>query len=473
MKKLFTRISLALLAIIGLALVAGVIHPVTALAAVVAVQAVAFAVAAPARALYTSALTPEQIKEFGEILDGLKDYKTIFPSLKGLDFEILKGLPQGMKTINELVTTLKSDMETVRRQQLVEKQQSAGLRKTVNGDVQISDGLAKHLGAMVFAAGLRGGQITGEKATRADNMIKGVFDDATYKTALTSSDIPLPVGYSGEVAELVSTFGAARQFATVFPLGDGVVKLPKLGTDPTFGLIAGSGTVTEKSPTITFVTFTAEKFGGLVRMPSEIDEDSIVQMGQFLARYAARQMAYVEDYQVFRSTGAASGLNGTAKGLVTTVADDSKTKTSTGLGSPSEFTLAHIRSIRPVVDAQALRMGAYYCHPTFEALFSSLNTAGDKPYIANGAQGGATFDGFPIRHVDVLPVLTTADTLSTVHILFGDISFQYLGVRGGMRFDTSKEAGFATDEILVRALERLTTGKMATGCMSGLITAAA
>jgi hypothetical protein len=52
------------------------------------------------------------------------------------------------------------------------------------------------------------------------------------------------------------------------------------------------------------------------------------------------------------------------------------------------------------------------------------------------------------------------------------VSYNYLGVRGGIRFDTSKEAGFTTDEILVRALERFTVGKMATGAVAGLITAA-
>jgi HK97 family phage major capsid protein len=58
-------------------------------------------------------------------------------------------------------------------------------------------------------------------------------------------------------------------------------------------------------------------------------------------------------------------------------------------------------------------------------------------------------------------------------MLFGDLSFQYLGVRGGIRFDTSSDAGIETDEILIRALERFTIGLMATGAVGGLETAAA
>jgi HK97 family phage major capsid protein len=376
--------------------------------------------------------------------------------------------------VKEQINKLALDLQAVQRAQQSLKR---SVRSARPGEV--STECARALGAIALVAGLRGGQI--QEARQKDfaaGMIKDILN-LEVRTALTSSDIPLPVEYQGDVAELVSIWGAARQFGTVIPLGNGVVKLPRLKTDTTFGLIAGSGTVTEKSPQTEWVTFTAEKFGGLVRLPSEMDEDSIVAIGQFVARYSARQLAYVEDYQFFRSTGAGSGINGTAEGLCKSVVTDSKTTVSGVLGSPSEFTLAHFRTLRTVCDAAALRQGAYYLHPSFEQLLSSFNTSGNKPYNPNAQLGnsggqpfmnGPTLDGLPVRFVDAMPVYSTSDVLSTVHVLFGDVSFQYLGIRGGIRYDTSTEAGFTTDEILIRALERLTTGKMATGAVAGLIT---
>jgi HK97 family phage major capsid protein len=71
-----------------------------------------------------------------------------------------------------------------------------------------------------------------------------------------------------------------------------------------------------------------------------------------------------------------------------------------------------------------------------------------------------------------MPPYATGAAASTVFALFGDVSFAYLGVRGGVRFDVSRDVYFATDEIGIRALERMTTGKMATGAVAGLITAA-
>lgn len=403
----------------------------------------------------------------------LKSLGTINERLKKVE-DIEKAIGKNKEeydSVTKLVGEIKVEMENVRRAQVA--QRSARVLRIGNGPVQaeVSVECARQLGAIVLLAAYRQGKAEGKMA----DTVEGLYKDITghqIKAALTSSDIPLPTEFSGEVVELVGMYGTARQYGTVFPLGTGQVKLPKLTTDPTFGLIAGSGTVTEKSPQTAWVTFNAEKFGGLVRMPTELDEDSIVPLGQFLARYAARNIARAEDHNFWASTGAGSGINGTAEGLTKSVVTDSKTVAlASGLLAPGEANLAKVRQLRTAVDAAALRMGAYYAHPSWEQFFSGLNTAGDKPYLANGLNG-ATLDGFPIRWVDVLPVYSMVDAASTVFMLFGDVSYNYLGVRGSMRFDTSREAGFTTDEILVRALERFTIGKMATGAVAGLITAA-
>ena len=401
----------------------------------------------------------------------------LLASLDGINLRIAK-IDQIEKSVGEqktahdqvttLVAEIKTQMDNVRKAQLAAR----SIVRAVGRNGEVSVECARQLGSIALLAAANQGKLEGKALDSAS----GLFKDITgieMKAALTSSDIPLPVIYNGEVVELVGLYGSARQYGTVFPLGGSSVKLPKLATDPTFGLIAGSGTVTEKSPQTAWVTFNAEKFGGLVRLPTELDEDSIVPLGQFLARYGARNIARVEDHNFWAGTGAASGINGTAEGLTKSVVTDSKTVAlGAGLLAPGEATLAKVRELRTKPDAAALRMGAYYAHPSWEQFFSGLNTAGDKPYQANGLNG-ATLDGFPIRWIDVLPVYSMVDAASTVFMLFGDVSYNYLGIRGGMRFDTSKEAGFTTDEILVRVLERLTVGKMATGAVAGLITAAA
>jgi|SRR5581483_2394398 len=347
---------------------------------------------------------------------------------------------------------------------------------------QVSQDCARHLGAVALAIALKTGKIS-EHSDTVEAQVKEILG-VEWKSSITASDIPLPTEYSGEIVELVSMYGKARLYGTVYPLGAGTVKLPRLSTDPTFGLIGMSVTVTEKSPQAAFVTFAAEKFGGLVRLPSEIDEDSIIPMGQFLARYAARQMALCEDSTFFKSDGTdtANTYNGAVKGLCFSVIDNSKVVQMASTKTHySDATLANLRALRAVPDEAALETAAYYMHPTFEQLLSTFNTGGDRPYNpqaqiagfgANPITTGPTLDGFPIRWVNTMPAYSTAANVSKVFILFGDPSYQYLGIRGGMRFASSSEAGFTTDEILVRALERYQIGLMALGAVAGLETAA-
>ena len=397
-------------------------------------------------------LTEEQLKEFQGILGEMK-----------AGWAEIKRLPEVFSAFKSENDTLRKDLTEVRRLMVA--------RTTFGSSVRlpglVSDDCARHLTGIALAARLRSGKQV-ENADQLHSLAKEILG-VEVRTALSSTDIPLPIEYSGQVVELVSQFGAARRYGTVYPLGSGTVKLPQLKTDPAFGLIAQSAGISEKSPQTAWVTFTAEKYGGLIRVPSEMDADSIVAIGQFIARYAARQIARIEDVVFFTNDGSTFGsIEGLTKSTITNSKVTQMAATKTHY---SDATLANIRAIRAVVDAAAIAMGSYYMHPSFEQFLSGLNTAGDKPYQANGAQG-ATLDGFPIRWVDVLPAYSTAANVSKVFMLFGDASYQYLGVRGGVRFDTSLDAAFATDEILIRAIERFTIGLMAAGAVSGLETAA-
>ncbi|MEI7729198.1 MAG: phage major capsid protein [Verrucomicrobiota bacterium] len=358
---------------------------------------------------------------------------------------------------------LRQDLDGVRRQQL-----QRGLARPANPG-EISDDCARHIAAVVIAGAVRSGRFDGPVKDHLLGVARDVLG-AEAKSALTTSDLPLPVQYAGEVVELVAQYGAARRYGTVYPLGSGTVKLPRLKTDPAFGLVAASASIGEKSPQVEFVTFTTSKWGGLVRIPAELDADSVVAIGQFIARYAARQLAKIEDTVFFAADG--TGNYDSLEGLVKNVATNNKLSAMASTKTHySDASLVNWRSLRGVVDAAVLARGAYYCHPSFEQQLAGFNSSGDHPYNANGLQG-ATLDGFPIRWVDALPAYSASVNTSKVFVLFGDASYQYLGVRGGVNLATSYEAGFTTDEILVRVLERFTIGLMATGAVAGLQTAA-
>jgi HK97 family phage major capsid protein len=224
-------------------------------------------------------------------------------------------------------------------------------------------------------------------------------------------------------------------------------------------LIAASGAVPEKSPQIAFVTFTAAKWGGIVRYPSEIEVDSIVPLGQFLARYIAREMSKLEDTVFFTADG--SGTYNSLTGVLgQEITLGNKIVSATGNTSPDKLTLANFRQLRGQVSSAALPGAAYYMNLTMENQLVSFNTSATvTPYIRNGMT--STLDGFPINWVDVMPVFGTSATVSANQAGFGDLSYHYLGVRVGLQIDLSREVYFTTDEWGLRALERFTTGLMA------------
>lgn len=448
----------------------GVLDVSSALVVVGLFQLSQFAISKRCGVCFNAGLTPEQVKEFEVILKELSQYKGLFPDL-------LEQRPQLKKMLRQ-VPELQDQVDRLRRAGL-----SRGSSELRPGQL-VTDDCAECLTAIAIVGAEKHGALNLLDASRRERLVSRSRSilGIEQRAALTSSDIPLPTEFSGQVVQLVNMYGTARRYGTVFPLGTGTTKLPRLKTDPTFGLIAASATVTEKSPQTEWVTFTAEKFGGLVRFPTELSEDSIVPLGNFIADYAARNIAMVEDTQFWISTGAGSGVNGSVKGLTESTITNSKvTQMASTKTKYSDSTLANFRDLRAVPDAAALRKGAYYLHPSFEKHLAGFNTAGDKPYNpqaqiqGTGAQPfitGPTLDGFPIRWIDILPAFSTSANPSKVFALFGDTSFQYLGVLGGIRFDTSTDAAFTTDEILIRALERLTIGLMAIGAVGGLQTAA-
>ena len=142
----------------------------------------------------------------------------------------------------------------------------------------------------------------------------------------------------------------------------------------------------------------------------------------------------------------------------------------------TDCTLNDFRAMRALVNAAVYQTGgaAYYMNPTLDALLATFNTIG-SPQIYVRAQGGAsaTLDGWPIRWVGVMQSYSTKAAAATFPALFGDLSYWYLGERGAPRVETSREVYFATDELGMRAVERIDVEAMAPDAMSALETAAA
>jgi HK97 family phage major capsid protein len=146
---------------------------------------------------------------------------------------------------------------------------------------------------------------------------------------------------------------------------------------------------------------------------------------------------------------------------------------------PSNATVDDFRNLRAQVNpailgnmaANGQTNAAYYLHPSFEPLLRSFNKYPNF-IVFETVNGKPMFDGWPVRWIGVSqPYSANVVAPSTPLAFFGDLSYWYLGERGTPRVEISREVFFQTDELAMRALERIDIETMAIDAMATLMTA--
>ena len=134
-----------------------------------------------------------------------------------------------LKEVEDENQKLKADLDKVRRQWLARGPAPAGRRPGF-----VSDECARNLGALFILGNARSGRLDLLDARARESLFaeaRSILGLET-RTALTTTDIPLPTEYFGEIRELISEFGVARRNMFPFPIGLGTAKPPRFKTRP-------------------------------------------------------------------------------------------------------------------------------------------------------------------------------------------------------------------------------------------------
>jgi HK97 family phage major capsid protein len=399
-----------------------------------------------------------------------QDMKGLLTEMKG-NLDNLTGLRGEFDAAQAETTQLKQHVSDLRRAR------AAGALAPARKIGNVSDNCARQLAAHYIIHCQRSNKL--EALTSLPNQRESLLAFAgselgiSTRNALTTTDIPLPTVYGSEVRELISDFGVVRRKMMPYPIGMGTARPARMGTRPAFGSIAMSAAFTEKSPTVSFASLESHKIGGIVRLPREIDEQSIVAMGQFLARYGAIEFARAEDTWGFLADGGSTYEN--VKGIVQIARDNTKTVVLAATKTkPSDATLADFRSLRTKVNKAALngRLSAYYLDSTWETQLPTFKTTAEQNVYQRLPDGTAMLDGYPIVWTDVLTPYGTSAAADQPLAVFGALSFWWLGEHGTPRIDTSEHVWFANDQLAVRFVEEIDFDYAATDATAVLLTAA-
>lgn len=422
-------------------------------------------------------MNEQQLAELKKALEEIKTGgSTNAAAVKTLEAAIKAGEDALKKHADEVATLKKESGEM--QTELSKLKKTFAQRGQIGGNQRrkgfVSDVAAKALASHIILGLARKGCF--EQVEGRDALIRSAGETfgLEFKAAITTSDIPLPTEFTQELKELVAEYGVARRVMTPYPIGRGTSKPARLGTQNDFTFpIAVSAAITEKTVQLGNASLESHKGGGLLRLPREIDEQSIIPLGQMLARYAARKFGKIEDTIAFLGDGTVtydsiSGVCKIANGNANEV-QLAATKTA-----PSDATLENWRALRPLCASPILGSGSYYAHPTWERKFRTYKTQADPMiYVQNGPGGFSTLDGYPIIWTEVLaPYAETANAAAYIGV-FGDLSYWWFGEHGSPRTDFSTDVFFTTDELAVRWLEEIDFDYADNDCAAALKTAAA
>ncbi len=410
-----------------------------------------------------------------ELKECLKTLEGGWAKVKDLPekIKLLENVPDLLKQQEGTITKLRQDLDEHRKSVIKSRLNGSGI---IRPKGRLSEKAAEQLGAQFVLLLERKGKLIDvivDESARKNllNETRGIFGLHTTEKVLSTSDIPLPVQYFAEIRDLIAEYGVVRNQMTPWPLSGGTDKPPRQKTRFALTSVAMAAQIAAKTVQVEFASLESHKLAGLIQTPREIREQSIVALGQYIARLAAVAAAQVEDEWGFLADG--SGTYESVSGVAKIASDNSKlvqlasTKTAT-----ADATVANFRSIFSKVNSRILATGRWYLHATWRAYLPELNTqANQYTYTENG--GEPRLFGYPITFTEVLAPYSASANPSAYFAAFGDLSYWWFGTRpGGLRIDESSDFAFDYDLITTRIMEEIDFDYMAVEAVAVMQTAA-
>ena len=259
------------------------------------------------------------------------------------------------------------------------------------------------------------------------------------------------------ILDLRDSFGAFRRRACVWPMGSDSSLFPRR-TGGAAAYFFGEGSAAQgANPNMDGVKLTAKKLGSLVTLSSELNEDSVVDLVDYVANELAWAFAAKEDDCAFNGDG--TSAYGGMRGLSTLVLDGNhgvaKVVAAAGHNTFATLTGADLAAVVSKVRASALARAAWFVSVTgFGQAIANDSTGG---YLYTGEVDGVPtpyFNGFPVILTQKLP-LSSGSLSGSAMLAFGDMyAAAVLGQRRGLTIARSDHRYLDSDQIAILGTQR-------------------
>lgn len=218
--------------------------------------------------------------------------------------------------------------------------------------------------------------------------------------------------------------------------------------------------ITPSDPTSNQVTLTAKKVTGAVVIASELLQDSVVSIADWIAAELALSLSNAVEAAAWSGNPAnAPGVAGIVTthtgGLLASSGATFAASLVTAAGdTPDEVTRANLLEMMGRLPQHSTAGAKWFCSPFFFATCMQALELGLGGAVSMQQGIGLTFLGKPVVLTDRLP--SGADSTGVIMALYGDMAnSSYYGIRQAIEIASSDQVNFLSDQTVIRAVARV------------------
>lgn len=265
----------------------------------------------------------------------------------------------------------------------------------------------------------------------------------------------VPDAMENSIIRIVEERGVFRQNCMIYPMSTAQVFFPRRTGGFTYYWGGEGQSLTPSDLTLNQAQLLAKKLYVYTTLSSEVSEDAIAALADLITLEIGLSMSTAEDEAGFNGDG--TSAYGGIVGVKNALAAGSVSTATTGNDSALTLDLADFEAcIGKLPQFPGMSPAWYVNSAVYWASMARLMDAAGGNNIADLGNGPQLqFLGYPVRFAQVLP--STTGTLASTNIAyFGDLRMAAtLGARRGVTIRTDESVLFASDQIAIRATQRL------------------
>jgi HK97 family phage major capsid protein len=288
----------------------------------------------------------------------------------------------------------------------------------------------------------------------------GVEARAMGSTSANSGSSVVPDVLSSTVIRLVDQYSAFAQNATSVTMPSDVLQFPRRTGGTTAYWIDENTAITASDPTMNQVTLTAKKVTGAVVVASELLQDSIVSIADFIATELGLSLSNAVEAAAWagnpaNAPGVAGLVTSHTGGLLAASGATYAASLVTAAGdTPEEVTKGNLLAMMAAVPQHSRQGAKWFCSPYFFATCMQALDLNQGGSVGLSQGMGLTFLGSEVVLTDRLP--SGADSTGAIMALYGNMAnSSYYGIRQGIEIASSDQVNFLSDQTVIRAVARV------------------